>query len=170
MKIYKVFQTLDIIYIFLLSIGVGCIICAGFSAATIFQAANFVPDFTMSDSGLIMGLIFIKCNDLFNFLAVVIIIYEILSSLYARHFTHTKQRQFLLLLGGINVIMIFLFTLYYTPYIMEAQALNTIDTEAFDSMHKQSELVFKILLITLSVSALWRGIIGTHPRYTNAQP
>ena len=162
MKIYKVFQTLDVIYIFLLSIGVGCIICAGFSAATIFQAANFVPDFTMSDSGLIMGLIFIKCNDLFNF--------EILSSLYARHFTHTKQRQFLLLLGGINVIMIFLFTLYYTPYIMEAQALNTIDTEAFDSMHKQSELVFKILLITLSISALWRGIIGTHPRYTNAQP
>ena len=105
MKIYKVFQTLDVIYIFLLSIGVGCIICAGFSAATIFQAANFVPDFTMSDSGLIMGLIFIKCNDLFNFLAVVIIIYEILSSLYARHFTHTKQRQFLLLLGGINVII-----------------------------------------------------------------
>lgn len=170
MKIYKVFQTLDAIYIFLLSIGVGCIICAGFSAATIFRAADFVPDLTRSDSGLIIGLIFIKCNYLFNFLAAVIIIYELTSSYFTRYFSHAKHRKIWLLLGGVNVILIFLFTLYYTPYIMEAQALNTIDTKAFDSMHKQSELVFKILLITLSASALWRGIIGTRPQHANAQP
>ena len=166
MKLYATFRMLDAIYIFLLSIGVGVIICAAFSAAVIFQASSLVPALTLSDSGLIMGQIFLKCNYFFNFLAVVIIIYELLSSFYARFFAFAKQRRFWLLLGGINVMMIFLFTLYYTPYIMEAQALDTINTPAFNSMHKQSELVFKILLVTLSVSALWRGIIGSRPYNT----
>ncbi len=52
---------------------------------------------------------------------------------------------------------------------MEAQALGNIATPEFDSMHKQSELVFKILLVGLSVSALWRGFIGSTPATFNTK-
>ena len=49
------------------------------------------------------------------------------------------------------MILILLFTLYYTPYILQAQQMGeeSIQTLKFDAMHKQSVLVFKTLLITL---------------------
>ena len=164
MKLHSIFRTLDAFYVFLLSIGVGCIMTSAFAAAAIFGAANSVPALSASDSGLIMGQIFLKCNNYFNFLAIVIIVYELAGFVFAKQFACSAQRRFWLLLGGINVILIFLFTRYYTPFIMEAQAQGTINNDAFSSMHKQSELVFKILLFTLSISALWRGIITTRPR------
>lgn len=167
MKLHQTFRILDAIYIFLLSIGVGCIMTASFSAATIFREP-FVPELlSVSDSGLIMGQIFIKCNNYFNILAIAIIIYELVNAIFIRRLNYIKQRWFLLLLGGVNVILIFLFTLYYTPYIIDAQMLDNIGTSAFDSMHKQSEMVFKVLLFTLSIAALWRGIITDHTKTIN---
>lgn len=161
MRFYNVLRILDAIYIFLLSIGVGCIMTAAFSAATIF---------TMSEpeaGGAIMGQIFLKCNAYFNILAIVIIIYELISFVFAKAFQNVNQRRLWLLLGGINVICIFLFTLYYTPYILDAQAQGLTHTDAFYAMHKQSEIVFKILLFTLAASALWRGIVSIYPRLQN---
>ncbi|MCX2716745.1 DUF4149 domain-containing protein [Helicobacter sp. MIT 21-1697] len=163
MNLPKIFRVFDSIYILLLGSGVGVIIACVFAAATIFKAQGFLPQLSISDSGLLMGTIFTKCNVFFNILAGVIIIYELLTFWSAQLFELSNQRRFWTLIGGINVIMIFLFTLYYTPYIMEAQNLGNIATPEFDSMHKQSELVFKILLVGLSVSALWRGFIGSTP-------
>lgn len=162
-KLSQTFHTLDAIYILLLSIGVGCIMTSAFAASVIFKASSFVPHLSISDSGAIMGQIFLKCNSYFNFLAIAIIIYEIASFLFVRHFANSKQRRFWLLLGGINVILIFLFTLYYTPYILDAQHSELVGSAAFESMHKQSEMVFKILLFSLSIAALWRGILTTRP-------
>ena len=159
MNLFKTFRVLDALYILLLGAGVGCIIACVFAAATIFKAGEFLPQLSISDSGLLMGKIFLKSNVFFNILAGVIIVYELLTFWSAQLFNFSNQRRFWALIGGINVIMIFLFTLYYTPYIMEAQALGNIATPEFDSMHKQSELVFKILLVGLSVSALWRGFM-----------
>ena len=163
MNLYKIFRILDSIYGLMLGIGVGCIIACAFAAATIFGASSFLPQLSIGDSGLLMGKIFEKCNVYFNILAIVIIIYELATFFTARLFAYSTQRQLWLLLGGVNVILIFLFTLYYTPYIMESQALGSFGTPEFDSMHKQSEMVFKILLFTLSSSAIWRGIIGSKP-------
>jgi hypothetical protein len=44
-----------------------------------------------------------------------------------------------------------LFVLYYTPFILEAQAIGEqmTQTKAFEGMHKGSELDFKILLVSL---------------------
>lgn len=163
---YKSIKVFDSVYLLLLGIGVGCIVsCGMFAAPVIFRASALLPQLSIADSGLIMGHIFMKCNTFFNVLAVIILIYELATFFSAPLFAHTFQRRLWLLLGGISVMMIFLFTLYYTPYIMEAQNLKAIDTPEFESMHKQSELVFKILLVSLCTSALWRGIVGSKPKF-----
>lgn len=164
--LYRAFKVLDSLYLLLLGVGVGCIVaCGAFAAPVVFRASSFLPELSLSDSGLLMGQIFLKCNIYFNVLAGVILVYELATFATAPLFTHTRQRRLWLLLGGISAMMIFLFTLYYTPYIMEAQRLNATATPEFSSMHKQSELVFKILLFTLAGSALWRGIVGSKGRF-----
>lgn len=163
MNFYKTFRVLDSVYLWLLGIGVGCIVACGmFAAPVVFKASSFIPDFSIADSGLIMGNIFLKCNAFFNVLAVVIIIYEVISLAVSKRFAHSNQRRLWFVLGGISVIMIFLFTLYYTPFIMDAQSTGNLGTPEFDSMHKQSEYAFKILLVSLSALMIWRGILGSN--------
>lgn len=160
----KIFRVCDGVYLLLLGIGVGCIITSAFAAATIFSAGSYVEHLTIADSGAIMAQIFIKCNYYFNILAIVIIVYELMTFFSANAFANANQRRLWCLVGGVNVILIFLFTLYYTPFILEAQATNNLGTDAFASMHKQSEVVFKILLFTLSAHTIWRGIVGSRAR------
>lgn len=163
MNFYKTFRVLDSVYLWLLGIGVGCIVACGmFAAPIIFKASNLIPALSVSDSGLIMGNIFLKCNAFFNILAVVIIVYEAISFSLCKAFAHSNQRRLWFVLGGISVIMIFLFTLYYTPFIMDAQSAGNLGTPEFDSMHKQSEYTFKILLVSLSALMIWRGILGSN--------
>ncbi|TLD96020.1 DUF4149 domain-containing protein [Helicobacter jaachi] len=164
MRFYKTIRALDALYLLLLGMGAGCIMTLAMAASTIFKASAFLPQLSISDSGLLMGEIFVKSSMFFYVLAIVIILYELLTFFSAQAFTRSNQRRLWLLVGGINVIMIFLFTLYYMPYIMEAQSLGTVGTEEFNAMHKQSELVFKILFFTLILSILWRAIVGSTPR------
>ena len=168
MNLYKIFRISDALYLWLLGIGIGCIVAEGLAASVVFTISSFLPQLSTSDSGVIMGQIFVRCNGFFNILAGIIIIYEVITLLSAELFARSNQRRLWFIIGGISVIMIFLFTLYYTPFIMEAQAAGNLGTPEFDSMHKQSELVFKILMVSLSVSLIWRAIIGSTPASTSA--
>lgn len=157
--LYKTFRILDSIYLWLLGIGVGCIVALGmFAAPIIFRASSFLPHISVEHSGVLMAQIFLKCNAFFNFLACVIIVYELVSLLRARFFTHSIQRYLWTILGGINVCLIALFTLYYTPSILDSH-LQTNMTD-FDTLHKQSEFVFKALFVGLSALMIWRGVLG----------
>lgn len=170
MKLIKPIRIFDMVFVWLLGIGVGCIVaCGAFAAPVVFGAATQIPHLEVADSGFIMGQIFIKCGKLFNILAGIMIVYEVLTLATARIFASSMQRRAWFILGGISVIMILLFTLYYTPEIMSAQAAGETNTQEFYSMHKQSELVFQILLITLCIEAIWRGVVGSLPfNATNA--
>ena len=134
------------IYLLLIGLALGAIIASAFSAPVNFGAASFVEglEITLFQSGVLMTQIFIKLNILLNILAVFIIIYEVI-------IFKTTRQKIAPLLGFISVILILLFTLYYTPYILQAQQMGeeSIQTLKFDAMHKQSVLVFKTLLITL---------------------
>lgn len=134
------------VYLLLIGLALGAIIASAFSAPVIFRAASFVEglEITLFQSSVLMTQIFIKLNILLNILAVFIIIYEVI-------IFKTTRQKIAPLLGFISVILILLFTLYYTPYILQAQQMGeeSIQTLKFDAMHKQSVLVFKTLLITL---------------------
>lgn len=161
--LYKTFRTLDSVYLWLLGIGVGCIVAFGmFAAPIIFRASSFLPHISIENSGVLMAQIFLKGNIFFNFLACVIIIYELVSLFAARYFAHSIQRYLWAILGGVNVCLIALFTLYYTPSILDSH-MQTNMTD-FDTLHKQSEFVFKALLIGLSALMIWRGVVGSHPK------
>lgn len=135
------------LYTLLIAVSLGAALASGaFSTATLFRASSIVPDLEISmfQSGVLMTNIFVKLNSLLNLLAFYILIYEIL----ALRISGAKVAP---LLGFISVILIFLFTMYYTPYILEAQKLGeeAIANATFDAMHTQSVLVFKALMVSL---------------------
>lgn len=141
------------LYLLCIGISLGSMLCSGvFTAPTIFRASSIVPELDMSllQSGILMTSIFVKLNKLLIFLACFIIVYEILSL--------RKRERIAPLLGLISAVCIFLFTLYYTPYILHAQTLGEdgIITTTFHTMHVQSVYVFKALMISLCLLFILR--------------
>ncbi|MCI7047582.1 MULTISPECIES: DUF4149 domain-containing protein [Helicobacter] len=142
----KIYASFSALYLLFIALSIGLILASAFSASVVFRGASLAEglDITLFQSGILMTQIFIKVNFLLNILALLILIYELIT-------LQTTRQKFIPLLGFINAILILLFTLYYTPYIIEAQTIgeSAIETLEFNQMHQQSELVFKTLLITL---------------------
>jgi hypothetical protein len=65
-------------------------------------------------------------------------------------------------LSLICVITTGLFLFYYTPFIVHAQQLGSVETvtEAFAAMHKQSEWVMKFLMVAQFGLFIRRGILS----------
>ena len=146
-KLWKIQPYFLALYLLFIGVALGAIVAAGaFSAPAIFRASAIVPnlDITVFQSGILMTSIFMKLNALLNALAIFILVYEILS-------LRVSGARIAPILGAISIILIFLFTLYYTPYILHAQSLGEsgIANEAFDAMHTQSVVVFKALMGSL---------------------
>ncbi|MDE5925165.1 MAG: DUF4149 domain-containing protein, partial [Helicobacter sp.] len=99
----------------------------------------------------LMTSIFVKLNIVLNLTAVWILFYEILSF-------RVSGARVAPLLGLVSIVLIFLFTLYYTPYILQAQSLGEegIANLAFDAMHTQSVYVFKTLMASLCLLFILR--------------
>lgn len=149
-------------YLLILGICIGGIILCAISATTIFNADRVLRDSGLSDlvitkydSGILMTDIFIKFGYLLNISAVIILVYESLS------FRFQKSGALIWLLNVFNAILIFLFTFYYIPSIvsMQLQGAGIVGGVEFESVHSQSELVFKILLGTLILSFISRTFI-----------
>lgn len=150
-------RLVDSFYLLLLGVGIGGIIaCGAFAAPVVFSIHDFMPMITQSDSGVIMGRIFMRLNAYLVFLMIVIGLYEgfgFLSNIEKINPIYTK---FWLLLGIFSITLIALFAFYYTPFILDPQNLFS---DNFDSMHKQSVWVFKALMFCLSVLFIWRVYI-----------
>ncbi|WP_233709961.1 MULTISPECIES: DUF4149 domain-containing protein [unclassified Helicobacter] len=146
---FKLF--LQTAYLWILGISMGSIIACGmFVAPVIFNAYSFLPDLgiTQYDSGILMTQVFLKLNTLLNFTAIIILVYELLA------FNLSKRTSFFPLgINIINVILIFLFSFYFTPKIIEAQKQGAAATATpeFATIHIQSEYTFKILLVMLTI-------------------
>lgn len=136
----------------------GIIACGALSAPVIFNASQYlaaleITDMTRYASGILMTEIFARFNYLLNAMAIFILVYELLAFNIS-----SKKSLFLLGIGIFSVVLIFLFTMYYTPAIIAAQVdgAAATATDEFGSLHTQSEMIFQILLISLSASFLWR--------------
>lgn len=159
---------LHIAYLWLIGINIGAIVTCGiFVAPIVFNAYSFLPDLgiTQYDSGILMTQIFLKLNTLLNVSAILILVYELLA------FNLSKKTSFFpLTINIINVLLIFLFSFYFTPKIIEAQTQGAAATATpeFATLHLQSEYVFKFLFIMLTLSFFTRFIllfIQTNPNY-----
>ncbi|PAF42102.1 DUF4149 domain-containing protein [Helicobacter sp. 11S02596-1] len=158
-KLASVVHIIHALYLWLIGLSIGAMIVSGaIVAPIIFDAYSFLPDLgiTKYDSGILMTQIFLRLNLLLNATAIIIIIYELLA------FKASFKPSFLLLaVNALSVVLIFVFTLYYTPQILEAQNMGAAYTATpeFDALHTQSEYLFKILLATLSISFLYRIVL-----------
>ncbi|ANV98662.1 hypothetical protein BBW65_07560 [Helicobacter enhydrae] len=142
----------SVVYLWVVGVAIGAIVACGiFVAPVIFKAHSFLPslDVTQYDLGILMAQVFLRLNVFLNFAGIVIVVYEILA-LFA------KAHLLSLIINAVNAVLIFLFTLYYTPKIIQAQGASATATPEFASLHTQSEWVFKILLISLSIGFVYR--------------
>lgn len=158
MKTNSVLLIIHALYIWLLGINIGAILaCGAFVAPVIFKSYAFLPDLSITnfDSGILMSQIFSKLNTLLNFSAIIILVYELL-----RFNFKNKKTFFPLVLNAIIVCLIFTFSFFYTPRIIQAQQMGAASTGTpeFASLHHQSEYVFQFLLVLLSISLIWRVI------------
>ena len=136
-----------VIYLVMLGIAIGVEIAAGaFIAPVIFFPQKYLGDGVLShfQSGILMTQVFLKMNLVIGFAALYSIIYEV------QVFMMRKNYDFLsFFLSLVIVVGTGLFLFYYTPFIVHAQQLGAMETttEAFATMHKQSEWVMKALMV-----------------------
>ncbi|WP_104748390.1 DUF4149 domain-containing protein [Helicobacter cetorum] len=145
--------------VYLLILGILCgslIILGAIVAPVVFKASAILPELPMSafESGKLMAQIFTRFNKFLEFVAVMVLAYEIISFIWGRRFwVHLVLG---LTIGGLSLLFVF----YYTPYILHAQQLGevAIRSAEFTRMHSQSEWLFKelfILICVLFFGRLW---------------
>lgn len=139
-----------IAYLMLLGITAGAILVEGVIVApVVFNASDYLHTMELSrfQSGLLMTEVFVRTNVLLNLTATMVLIYELWYFL-------KRNREWVGILSGLTIVTTsYLFTFYFTPMVLEAQKLGEKMAEdaSFNTVHKASELDFKILLIALIV-------------------
>jgi hypothetical protein len=136
-----------VIYLVMLGIAIGVEIAAGaFIAPVIFFPQKYLGEGVLShfQSGILMTQVFLKMNLVIGFAALYSIIYEMEVFMMRKNYDFLSFFLSLMIVVGTG-----LFLYYYTPFIIHAQQLGAMETttEAFASMHKQSEWVMKALMV-----------------------
>ncbi|MCI6988520.1 MAG: DUF4149 domain-containing protein [Campylobacter sp.] len=139
------------IYLFLIAIVVGIELTLGVLVApTIFYPSEFLGDNVLShfQSGQLMTNIFVKYNTPLIIISIIILIYEMIN------FNNNKSQSFnmrfsTLMIGLIHICLALTFVLYFSDYIVGAQAKGpeATMTAEFYSIHNASEWTMKLLLI-----------------------
>ncbi|WP_104732593.1 DUF4149 domain-containing protein [Helicobacter salomonis] len=145
-----------VVFLLVLGMGIGVVLFAGAGVAPVlFKAPTLAHvDLSILDAGALMGRIFVRANTLLNVLGVFLALDSAFLILAKR-----RRGALLVLLSIIGVGLITLFSFYYTPNILQAQAMGTTATPEFARMHMQSEMLFKVLpfvLCALFVGRAWR--------------
>ena len=137
-----------VIYLAMLGVAIGIEIAAGaFIAPVIFFPQKYLGDgvLTHFQSGILMTQVFLKMNLVIGFITLYSIIYEVQVWMMCKNYDFIS-----FLLSLVMVVTTGLFLFYYTPFIVHAQQLGAVETttEVFANMHKQSEWVMKLLMVT----------------------
>ena len=134
----------------LLGITLGMVLTLGVIVApVIFNANDYLGAEVLShyQMGLLMTAIFLKGNYLLNFTAIAIMLRE------GYAYKKFERDKIVVPAAGTAVLMIFLFTLYYTNQIVSLQAKgeSIVSDPVFENIHKASELDFKLLALSLAL-------------------
>lgn len=148
---------IDITYLLLIAMTAGAVLILGaFVAAVVFHSEIYLtlPLLSRYEEGKIMGEIFRRFTYWAYFMTAVIAVYEV--SRYK--VMQIDKISILSTLGSIGTLL--LFSAVYTPKILEYQARGEAAIDAsFESLHKASEIDFKILLVTLLILFMRRAYL-----------
>lgn len=150
-------RSMVIVYVTLLGIALGVEVAAGaFIAPVIFFPQKYLGEGVLShfQSGILMTQVFLKTNMLLSIVALYSLIFEITS--WVKKNKNDIFSTICALLGvGLSAVFVF----YHTPFIVEAQQQGALatTTEAFNAIHKQSEVVMKSLML-VQMSLLFRRV------------
>ena len=143
------------IYLFLLVALIGIELSLGaFVAPTIFYPQSFLGENVLShfQSGQLMTQIFLKYNKILMLITGISFVFEMVN------FNNNKSQNFnfrfsTLMLAVINLVLMVLFVVVFTDYIVEAQkgGATAVQTAEFAKMHKASEWTMKLMIIAQTI-------------------
>ncbi|MDD4854816.1 MAG: DUF4149 domain-containing protein [Sulfuricurvum sp.] len=141
---------IDVFYLLTLGMTTGAVLLLGaFVAAVVFHSELYlsVPLLSRYEEGKMMGEIFRRFSYWGYFMTAVIAIYEV--SRYK--VMQIDKIAILSALGSIGTLL--LFSAVYMPKILEYQIQGeaVMMDNAFEALHKASEIDFKILLVMLVI-------------------
>ena len=141
---------IDVLYLLTIAMTIGAVFVLGaFVAAVVFHSEIFltIPLLSRYEEGKIMGEIFRRFSYWGYVMAAIIAVYE------AARFKAMQIDKISIMasLGAIGTLL--LFSGIYTPKMLEFQQLGEVAmmNHSFESLHKASEIDFKILLVMLLV-------------------
>lgn len=140
----------DVFYLLTIAMTIGAVLVLGaFVAAVVFHSEIFlsIPLLSRYEEGKIMGEIFRRFSYWGYVMAAIIAVYE------AARFKAMQIDKISILsaMGAMGTLL--LFSGVYTPKMLEFQQLGEVAmmNNSFESLHKASEIDFKILLVMLLV-------------------
>lgn len=141
---------IDVFYLLAMGMTIGAVLILGaFVAAVVFHSEMFlsIPILSRYEEGKLMGEIFRRFSYWAYSMAAIIAVYEI--SRYK--VMQIDKISILSALGAIGTLL--LFSAVYTPKMLEFQQQGEVVmmNNAFESLHKASEIDFKILLVMLTI-------------------
>ena len=140
----------ELAYLLLLGASLGAVLVLGIIVASvIFNSEQYLPIALLDhyNEGILMGEIFHRFSYWVYGLCMAVVIYEILEY-------RALRRDGIAQIAALVVIgTSLMFSGVYAPKILQMQALGVEVTmsDAFDALHKASELDFKILALALAV-------------------
>lgn len=155
MPISKIFT---ILYLLILAIALGSGLFAGaVTAPVVFHANDYIAgaDLSRYEMGSLMSEIFRRLAFVVDLSIAVIILDE------ARKLLQKKREWFGTLMAILAVISGYLFSFYYVPEILTMQQAGPQITgsEAFEALHEDSELWFKIYILSVG-TLLIKGFLA----------
>lgn len=141
---------IDVFYLLVIAMTVGAVLILGaFVAAVVFHSEIYlsIPLLSRYEEGKIMGEIFRRFTYWGYIIAVIIVWYEI-----ARFkMMQIDKVSIMAALGAVGTLL--LFGGVYSPKMLEFQQQGeaAMMNNAFESLHKASEIDFKIMLVMLLI-------------------
>lgn len=140
----------DVLYLLTIGMTVGAVLILGaFVAAVVFHSEVYlsIPLLSRYEEGKIMGEIFRRFTYWGYIMAAIIVWYEVV------RFKSMQIDKIAIMaaLGAIGTLL--LFSGVYSPKMLEFQQLGEVAmmNNSFESLHKASEIDFKILLVMLLI-------------------
>jgi hypothetical protein len=140
---------IDIGYLMILGMSLGMVVALGAIVAPVVFHADHYSGAALShyQMGLVMTEIFVRAGYWLNVVALLIIVRE------AYDYKRFLRDRIIVPAAGTAVLMIFLFTLYYTKAIVayQAKGASVVEDPKFAALHKASELDFGLLALSLAL-------------------
>jgi hypothetical protein len=139
-------------YLVFLSMMVGVTLTLGALVAPVIFHADDLMTLAIShyEEGLIMQEIFRRSVYIYLALALAVLIYEVYD------YRNGHRDSIVITSAFVVLFTVFMFAFYYTPDMIALQQAQQTQTAAFESLHKGSELDFKIMLVALLTLLLRR--------------